>query len=114
LSLLPDALERVAHGDPGDPQPTEVATEAPPFGTDYARIDWSMPALSIHTQVRAWTFNPGTHSVIGPVAEVQGRRILVTKTSLDPPAPGGAAVVKVECGDGPIWVLETKPIDEPA
>ena len=44
LDLLPRALERVAAGDPGDPQPTEGASWAGHFeDDDYVRIDWSQP-----------------------------------------------------------------------
>jgi methionyl-tRNA formyltransferase len=109
LRTLRGVLERVARGDPGDPQPTEGVTEAGPFGDDYATIDWSMPAREIHTQVRAWAFTPGTHSVIGPIAELQGRRVRVLRTSLQPPEDvSGRDGLVVECGDGPLWVLATE------
>jgi methionyl-tRNA formyltransferase len=112
IRMLRQVLERVAQGDPGDPQPTEGATEAAPFGEDYARIDWSMPARSVHTQVRAWAFTPGTHSVVGPVAELDGHPVLVKRTSLQPPGGDGDGsdreFRRVECGDGPIWVLESE------
>jgi methionyl-tRNA formyltransferase len=42
--LLPRALERIAAGDPGDPQPAEGATWAGHFeDDDYVRVDWSQP-----------------------------------------------------------------------
>ncbi|MEO5575435.1 MAG: formyltransferase family protein, partial [Gaiellaceae bacterium] len=45
LGLLPRALDRVAAGDPGDPQPDEGATWAGHFeDDDYVRVDWSHPA----------------------------------------------------------------------
>jgi methionyl-tRNA formyltransferase len=56
LGLLPRVLERIAAGDPGDPQSTEGVTWAGHFGEDYAEVDWSQPARSIHDQVRAWRF----------------------------------------------------------
>ena len=112
LRMLRGVIERVARGDPGDTQPTEGVTEAPPFGDDYATIDWSMPARAIHTQVRAWAFTPGTHSVIGPIAELHGRQVRVLRTSLHPPDDGGASDgFRVDCGDGPLWVLSTEPIE---
>ena len=53
--LLPRALDRIAAGDPGDPQPAEGATWAGHFeDDDYVRVDWSQPAHLIHNQVRAW------------------------------------------------------------
>ena len=42
MGLLPQALERVMAGDPGDPQPSQGATWAGYFEDDeYVRIDWS-------------------------------------------------------------------------
>ena len=111
LSLLPDALERVATGDPGDPQSDDAATDAPAFGADYATIDWSMLAREINTQVRAWAFSPGVQGAIGPVADLGGRKTLVTKTALEEPDATYPHAIRVDCGDGPIWVLETKPLD---
>jgi methionyl-tRNA formyltransferase len=111
LRMLRQVFERVAQGDPGDPQPTEGATEAGPFGDDYATIDWAQPARSVHRQVRAWAFTPGTHSVTGPIAELRGDTVRVVRTSLQPPGEGDErAALRVACGDGPIWVLETESI----
>jgi methionyl-tRNA formyltransferase len=110
LRMLGDVIERVANGDRGDPQPTEGVTEAEPFGDDYATIDWSMPARSVHTQVRAWAFTPGTHSVEGPIADLRGRKVRIVRTTLQPPVHGDDRGLRVECGDGPLWVLATEPV----
>jgi methionyl-tRNA formyltransferase len=101
LSLLPTVLERVATGDPGDPQPSEGATWAAAFGEDYAAVDWSQPARRIHDQVRAWTFTFGQSGIVAPVAELEGRRVVLRRTSLveRPDA------IRVECGDRPIWIV---------
>jgi len=54
LKLLRPALERIAAGDPGDPQPTEGASWAGHFEDDgYVRVDWGRPARYVHNQVRA-------------------------------------------------------------
>lgn len=107
LRMLRGVLERVAAGDPGDPQSNEGASDAEPFGLDYASIDWSMPARAVHDQVRAWAFTPGTHSVVGPIGEVDGTMVRVLRTSLDRPAEEG---LRIECGDGPLWILEMEPL----
>src|SRR6266511_1758436 len=39
--LLARALERLAAGERGDPQPTEGATWAPVFEDEFAEIDWA-------------------------------------------------------------------------
>lgn len=108
LGLLPTVLERVAAGDPGDPQPAEGATWAGHFGEDYAKVDWSRSARSIHDQARAWAFTGGTTSLVGPVADLQGRRVRLTQTALSDPGEGA---IRVEAGDGPIWVVASEPLD---
>jgi methionyl-tRNA formyltransferase len=107
LRMLNGVFRRVANHDPGDPQPLEGATRAEPFGEDYATIDWSMPARGVHNQVRAWAFTPGTNSVVGPIGVIAGQRFLVRRTSLSDPGEGAA---NVECGDGPLWIVEADPV----
>ncbi len=107
LELLPRALERVAAGDPGDPQPAEGASWAGHFeDDDYARIDWSQPARSIHNQVRAWNLEFGFSGIRAPVADIDGEKVVVRQTRLTD--PGGEARA-VKCGDAPIWVVATEP-----
>jgi methionyl-tRNA formyltransferase len=108
LRMLSRVFERLAAGDLGEPQPVEGVTDAPRFGDDYATIDWSMPARAVHDQVRAWTFTAGTNSVPGPFGEVGGRRVRVLRTTLSRPDREG---VRIDCADGPLWVLETEPAD---
>ena len=113
LATLPRALERLAAGDPGDPQPSEGTTWAGHFDEDYAEIDWSRPATDIHRQVRAWAFAAGTEKVVGPIGTIDGQRVKVTRTSLVEPAEADGAV-RIETGDGPIWVVAREPLEEPA
>jgi methionyl-tRNA formyltransferase len=104
-SLLPRALERVEAGDPGDVQDEEDASYAGFFEPEYAEVDWTRPAEEVHRQVRAWWVAAARDGVRGPLADLGGRRVLVLRTRLDA-AEGGT---RVDCGDGPIWVLETAP-----
>ena len=108
IGLLPEVLARVAAGDPGDEQSTEGVTWAGYFGDDYASIDWTQPARRIHDQVRAWAFTFGLSPVVGPIAEVDGQRVRLVRTSLTD--PGGDAR-RVETGDGPLWVVELEPLE---
>ncbi len=108
IGLLPEVLARIAAGDPGDPQAADEATWAGHFGEDYASVDWSQPARRIHDQVRAWAFTFGLSKVVGPIAELQGHRVRLLRTSLSDPGGSGR---RVECGDGPIWVVEYEPAD---
>jgi methionyl-tRNA formyltransferase len=106
ISLMPRVFERLAAEDPGDPQPTEGATWAPTFEEDYAEVDWSLPARKIHDQVRAWALSFSLSDVEGPIAELDGARVRLLRTSL---TERDGAVARVECGDGPLWVLEYVP-----
>jgi methionyl-tRNA formyltransferase len=107
-SLLPAVLERIAAGDPGDPQPTEGVRWAGYFGDDYVTVDWTQPARAIHSQVQAWAFTLGLSPVVGPIAELDGQRVRLLRTSLTD--PGGEAR-RVETGDGPIWVVAFEPVE---
>jgi methionyl-tRNA formyltransferase len=108
LRMLRAVFGRVLAGEVGEPQSTEGVSEAPPFQDDYATVDWSRPVREVHDQVRAWTFVPGTGSADGPFADLGGRRVKILRTTLSEPATGG---VRVDCGDGPLWVLKTEPAD---
>ena len=108
LRMLRGVFERLTEGDPDDPQPAAGVTLAGPFGEDYATIDWSTSARAVHDQVRAWTFTPGTHSVTGPTAQLDGQMVRIVRTTLRKPGDGGR---RIDCGDGPLWVLEYESLD---
>ena len=104
-SLIGTALERVEAGDPGDVQDETAASYAGFFEPEYAEIDWSRPAEDVHRQVRAWWVAAVREGPRGALAELDGERVRVIRTRLD----GNEGGTRVECGDGPIWVLETAP-----
>jgi methionyl-tRNA formyltransferase len=106
FGLLPRVFERVAAGDPGDPQTEDGATWAAHFGEDYASVDWSQPARKIHDQVRAWRLTFEMSPVPGPIAELDGERLKLLRTSLTDPGNGARAA---QCGDGTIWIVESEP-----
>ena len=109
LALLPQVFERLAAGDPGDPQATEGASWGGMFEEDYATIDWSaQTAREIHNQVRAWNYAFGMGPVQGPFAELDGKRVKVTRTLLTDPGDGSPAV---DTADGTIWILESEPFE---
>jgi methionyl-tRNA formyltransferase len=104
LGLFQRALERLEDGDPGDPQEGE-SSYAPFFGDDYVPLAWNRPRREVHNQVRAWRFMPFAPAggVRGPLAELDGRTVRVLRTRLEP-----GEGERVECADGPIWLLETE------
>ncbi len=104
-SLLPEALERMESGDPGEPQSEDGASYAGFFEPEFAEIDWTRAAPDVHRQVRAWWVAAARDGIRGPLAEIGGERVYVRRTRLDD-AEGGT---RIECGDGAVWVLETDP-----
>jgi methionyl-tRNA formyltransferase len=112
-NLLGQALERVARGDPGEPQDESRATYAGIFEPEWRTIDWTRPARTIHNQVRSWI--GFRDSPLGAIGEIDGERFVITRTRLLPATGNTAApgsLVKrdgeqmvVQCGDGPLAIL---------
>jgi methionyl-tRNA formyltransferase len=106
--LYPEALRRVLAGDRGDPQPTEGATWAGPFGEDYAELDVGCTRSELLRQVRAWAMM-FDRSVVGPVATLDGRRLRVVDASADEPADVEAP--RLDAADGPLWLTEVEVLE---
>jgi methionyl-tRNA formyltransferase len=115
-ALFGQAIERVARGDPGEPQDESRATYAGLFEEEWRTIDWRRPARTVHNQVRSWV---GFREVPGGAfGEVDGETQLITKTRLLPAdagaagAPPGAVVrreggeIVVQCRDGSLAIVE--------
>jgi methionyl-tRNA formyltransferase len=97
-ALLPDVFAKLEAGEPGVPQ-GDGEYQAP-FEPEYAVVDTTRAAAEVHRQVRAWGWVPPRWRV-GPV--LGGERLLLTSLT----EVGGAR--RVECADGPLWILETEP-----
>ncbi len=102
--LMPIVFDRLAAGDRGDPQ--EGGEYQSMFEAEYWTIDPAKPAAEVHRQVRAWSFIPPFAQGLGPFLERDGERVRVTRTSLT--EVDGATVL--ECTDGPLWIVETEPV----
>lgn len=98
--LLAVALARAAEGYTGEPQNEDHATHAGLMEPEFDYIDWSQPASSIHNQVRTFYYGTGT---AGPFGKIGGDWVRVLRTSLEP-----GTGVQIDCGDGPIWLVETE------
>ena len=110
VEILPQALARVAAGDPGDPQrATGDEPYAGWFDDDYARIDLSRPAAEIDRQVRAWSL-VGSSPFPAPTLTIDGREVIVQLVTLRDPGDLDG-VVRVEAADGPLWILESAPVE---
>lgn len=102
---LATALERVVAGDQGEPQRGDAGPRAGWFEPGFSVVDWSQPARSIHNQVRVFRY---LRHQAAPLARVDGRWTRLVRTSLS-----AADGVRVECGDGPIWIVESAPAEPP-
>ncbi|MEZ4521372.1 MAG: formyltransferase family protein [Thermomicrobiales bacterium] len=121
-SAFIEALDRVADGDPGTPQDESKAIHSGgAFEPEWREIDWSDTARQNFVKVRSWY---GARDVpLGAFGEIEGRRSLITATKLtyqqsNHAAPGTVlnrrddGTLLVQCGDGPLEILEYEAIDE--
>jgi methionyl-tRNA formyltransferase len=105
--LLPLVFERLARGDRGDPQ--EDGDYQSLFDDDYAFVDTGQTREEVHRQVRAWRFAFIGRNLRGPILERDGVRRRLVRTSLTE-VEGGE---RLECADGPLWILESEAADPP-
>ena len=71
-------------------------------------VDFSRTAREVHNQVRAWSLTFDMSEIVGPVAELDGEQRKLLRTSLTEPEEGETR--RVECGDGPLWIVESEPV----
>jgi methionyl-tRNA formyltransferase len=105
---LGEALERIAAGERGTPQPAGGTYESF-FGEDVLWLDPSRPAVELHRLAWAWRYTPPFHGLQGLLADLGGGQVRILATSLG--EVDGAT--RVECGDGPLWIVRTEPVEEP-
>ena len=101
--LIPLVLDRLARGDRGDVQ--AGGDYQGWFEDDYRFVDLAQPAADVHRQVRAWRFMPPIPDR-GPILERDGERVRLLFTSLTEVD----GVDRLECSDGPLWILESEPV----
>jgi methionyl-tRNA formyltransferase len=102
--LLPIVFARLAAGDRGEPQ--EGGEYQSMFEKEYWTIDTSQTAADVHRQVRAWSFVPPISPDLGPILDLGGERVRVTRTSRTEVADA----TRFECADGPLWIVESEPV----
>jgi methionyl-tRNA formyltransferase len=116
-------LARLAAGDPGDAQDEARASYVGRVADldAWRRVDWSLPARQVHNVVRSCAHFRNTN---GAVALLDGAPVTILRTQLVPEteqrtaATPGAVLsrddggVLVQCGDGPLRVLEMQLEDQ--
>jgi methionyl-tRNA formyltransferase len=103
---LAEALRGLAAGEQGTAQPAGSYESF--FGEDDVWLDLSRPAAELHRLAWAWRYAmaPGTRP--GALLELDGAPLRVLATSLT--EVEGAR--QVDCGDAPLWVVETEELSE--
>jgi methionyl-tRNA formyltransferase len=99
-ALLATVFERLAAGDRGEPQAGGEYQSH--FEDEYVALDLTKTAAETHRQVRAWSFVP-PRLRHGPLHD----GVRVAKSSLV--EVDGAT--RLECADGPLWVVESEPLE---
>lgn len=107
MEALAEALEKVAAGDEGTPQP-EGGNYETFFAEEDTWLDLSRPAVEVHRLVWAWRFTISLSGPKGALFELDGTPVRVLATSLT--EVEGAR--QVECADGPLWIVETEALTE--
>ena len=107
MEALGEALERLAAGDEGTPQ-AEGGSYESFFTEDDVWLDLSRPAVELHRLVWAWRYAIAPGGLHGALLELDGRRARVLATSLAE-VEGGR---RIECADGPLWLVETEELSE--
>jgi methionyl-tRNA formyltransferase len=108
IEALGDALASLASGAGGTPQ--EGGDYQSFFTDDDATIDATRPAAEAHRLVWAWRYTIPGGSLHGALADVDGETVRVLASSLT--ETEGAQ--RLECADGPLWLVRTEPVDQEA
>lgn len=104
MEAFREALDRLAAGDEGTPQ--KPGGEYESFFTDEdADLDLSRPAAEVHRLVWAWRYTLPRGTRHGALLELDGETVQVLASSLV--EVEGAR--RVECADGPLWLVKTQP-----
>lgn len=104
---LAEALERLAAGEEGTPQPNGGSYESF-FSPDDVWLDLSRPAAEVYRLAWAWRYGMALEGTRGALLELDGRPVRVLAASLT--EVDGAR--RLDCGDAPLWIAETEELSE--
>ena len=107
VEALGEALQRIEAGDRGTPQGAGGEYESF-FAEEDVWLDQTRPALEMHRLAWAWRYSIALHTENGLLVDVDGATMRVLESSLD--EVDGA--LKVDCADGPLWLVRTEPLAE--
>jgi methionyl-tRNA formyltransferase len=107
METLVDALQSIESGERGTPQPEGGQYETF-FADEDVWLDRARPALEMHRLAWAWRYAIALQTDRGLLVEVDGATVRVLESSLD--EVEGA--LRVDCADGPLWLVRTEPLAE--
>jgi methionyl-tRNA formyltransferase len=111
--LLIRTLEGIEAGSlDGRKQDPAEATYAPLLKKEDGRVDWSLPADTIHNRVRGFQPWPGAYTAFRGRTLIVWKSRLVAASCLEGPAAGRLASLHplvVSCGSGALELLEVQP-----
>jgi methionyl-tRNA formyltransferase len=106
---LAEALAKIEAGDEGAVQTKGSGSYETFFDDDAMWLDLARPAAEVHRLAWAWRYGMRVDGGLkGAVLEMDGTPVRVLATSLN--EVKGAT--RVECGDGPLWIVETEELSE--
>jgi methionyl-tRNA formyltransferase len=107
VEALAEALARLDAGEEGTAQPDGGSYESF-FTEDDLWLDPSRPAIEAHRLAWAWRYAMSPTTIPGALLELDGKPVRVLATSLA--EVEGAQ--RLECGDAPLWLVETEELSE--
>jgi methionyl-tRNA formyltransferase len=105
---LVEALQRFASGEEGDVQDEDGGEYETFFTAEDAWLDLSRPAVEVYRHVWAWRFGMIPGGTKGALLVLDGTTVRVLTASLAEVADAP----RVECADGPLWIVETEALSE--
>ena len=107
VETLLEALGRVAAGERGTPQ--EGGTYESFFTADDVWLDPTRTARELRLLAWAWLYTPPVGTERGLLAKLDGETVRVLETSL----AEVEGAVRVDCAEGPLWLVRTERLPEP-
>jgi methionyl-tRNA formyltransferase len=105
IEALKEAVAKLEAGEAGTPQTADDAEYETFFGDDDARLDLARPRDELHRLIWAWRYTIPRGELHGVLTELDGETVRVLASSLT--EVDGAR--RVECADGPLWLVQTEP-----
>jgi methionyl-tRNA formyltransferase len=104
IDVLTEALAQLASGEEGVVQ--DGGDYQSFFGDEDATLDFSRTAEEVHRLIWAWRYTIARGDLHGALAELDGETVRVLASSLTEVEDA----VRMECADGPIWLVKTEPV----